>query len=88
MAAVERSVELARETFGIWAWGSRRLRRSSGTGQQTEDLHLYSPAAGLRNHTERLGGERIRERRELYEIADLSRVWILADLFEAGTRLR
>jgi len=52
------------------------------TRQYTENIQIRSPARGfviVRNITT---GLRFDKGRELYRIADLSRVWILADVFE------
>jgi RND family efflux transporter MFP subunit len=74
----------------------RRLELWDVTDEQIEELHhtlkpsatvtLYSPASGYiiaRNAYER---QRVTPDTELYTVADLSRVWIMADVFEDDAR--
>lgn len=65
--------------YGI---GLRQLEEMERTGEIPEEIEIRSPAAGfvvLRNIT---ADYRFDKGTELFRIADLSRVWILADVFE------
>jgi membrane fusion protein, copper/silver efflux system len=56
------------------------------TREGTENIEIRAPAAGFvltRNITQ---GERFQRGTELYRIVDLSRVWVLADIFENESR--
>ncbi len=52
------------------------------TRQYTENIQLRSPAKGFVTVRNVTTGLRFEKGKELYRIADLSRVWILADVFE------
>ncbi len=61
----------------------------------TRDIDLRSPVTGYVLARDVFPAQRLERGRELYRIADLSRVWVLADLFEGdaqyvrpGTRMR
>jgi membrane fusion protein, copper/silver efflux system len=48
----------------------------------TENIHIMAPTTGFVLFRNVSPGERFEKGKELYRIADLSRVWILADIFE------
>lgn len=45
-------------------------------------LHIHSPFAGVILHIGAREGEYVTPQMELYQIADLSRIWVYADLYE------
>jgi len=45
-------------------------------------LHIHSPAAGIVTRIGAREGQHVTPKTELYMIADLSRVWVYADIFE------
>jgi RND family efflux transporter MFP subunit len=51
-------------------------------GQPSAEMHLYAPAAGLVLARNISSGQRFEKGAELYRIADLSHVWVVADIFE------
>ena len=54
------------------------------TGVAPADIQIAAPAAGIVLARRISAGERFERGTELYEIADLSRIWVLADLFGTG----
>ena len=48
----------------------------------TKGVHIHSPFDGIVMNIGARNGERITPEKELYMIADLSRVWVIADLYE------
>lgn len=52
------------------------------TGQVQEHLHIHSPANGIAVNVGVREGQYVTPQTELYTIADLSHVWVLADIFE------
>jgi RND family efflux transporter MFP subunit len=60
----------------------RQIEEISRTRQITLDIRITSPATGFITARKVSPGERFLKGDELYRIADLSRVWILADVFE------
>lgn len=57
-----------------------RELEASRTPQKT--LHIHSPAAGIVTHIGAREGQHVTPTTELFMIADLSRVWVYADIFE------
>ena len=75
--------------------GDVQIEEIARTRQYTEDIHITAPVTGFVLARNVSPGERFDKGKELYRIADLSRVWILADLFEneapdlrPGTKVR
>ncbi len=62
--------------------GELQIDEIGGTRLYTENIYIMSPANGFVLARNVSPGERFEKGKELYKIADLSRVWILADIFE------
>jgi Cu(I)/Ag(I) efflux system membrane fusion protein len=60
----------------------QQIEEIGRTRAYTEDIQIRSPATGFILYRNLSAGERIERGKELYRIADLRRVWILADVFE------
>jgi len=52
------------------------------THKVRKNMHIHAPAAGVVTKIGVREGARVTPASELYQIADLSRVWVLADLYE------
>ena len=52
------------------------------THKVRKNMHIHAPAAGVVTNIGVREGARVTPASELYQIADLSRVWVLADLYE------
>jgi len=52
------------------------------THKVRKDMHIHAPAAGIVTRIGVREGARVTPASELYQIADLSWVWVLADLYE------
>jgi multidrug efflux pump subunit AcrA (membrane-fusion protein) len=75
-------LEASRRRLAYWDIPEEEIRRIEESGEPTKTLTLMAPASGVvveKNVTE---GDRIMPGMTLYRIADLSRVWIEADVFE------
>lgn len=77
----------ARETLRSFGISDAQMKELARTREVTAQIEFRSPVAGLilaRN----IGlGQRVEQGAEAYRIADLSRVWVLADLFENESAL-
>jgi Cu(I)/Ag(I) efflux system membrane fusion protein len=75
--------ESARERLKLWDLTDRQIAELDRTGVVSKTITVYSPVSGFITdrkafpHTSTTGDT------ELYTIADLSRVWVTADVFEA-----
>lgn len=52
------------------------------TREVKKQLHIHAPASGVVTHVGARDGQYITPKEELYTIADLSKVWVLVDIYE------
>lgn len=72
----------ARERMRLWDLTDQQVAEIEATGKPFRAMSLYAPVSGFvmtRNAYER---QRVTPETELYSIADLSSVWIIADVYE------
>ncbi len=74
--------EATRRRLALWDVPQRDIERLLRTGQVERTLTLYAPATGVITHLGVRSGMELRPNTNLYTIADLSRVWVLADVYE------
>ena len=60
-----------------------QIRQVEETDQPIQSITLYSPANGYVMTRNAFPGQRVSGETELYTLADLSGVWVMADIFEA-----
>mgnify|MGYP000926722879 CR=1 FL=1 len=83
-AANESMVDAARERLRHhWGLDDAALRRLEETGEVQRATTLYAPATAFITARNAYPGGRVTPETELYALADLSRVWVIADVFEA-----
>lgn len=75
-------LEATRHRLHLWDIGEEHIRDLERTKQVTKTLPIHSPISGTVIRKEVLQGTHIEPGEELYTIADLSHVWILADIYE------
>jgi Cu(I)/Ag(I) efflux system membrane fusion protein len=88
--ASENAVELlrsARRRLAYWDIPEEEIERIERTGEPTKTLTLRAPASGVVVEKNVVEGDRIVPGMTVYRIADLSRVWIEADVFEKDLAL-
>src|SRR5579864_856691 len=76
-------IRASRTRLQLWDLGKAQIDEIEGTGQAQRSLTLYSPASGYVIAREAFTGQKAAPETELYAIGDLSRVWIVADVFES-----
>jgi Cu(I)/Ag(I) efflux system membrane fusion protein len=67
------------KTYGVTETQMRELAR---TRQVTRDVEFRSPVTGIVLTRNAAPGQRVERGAELFRVADLERVWVLANLFE------
>jgi multidrug efflux pump subunit AcrA (membrane-fusion protein) len=72
----------ARRRLELWDLGPAQIEEIERTRKPTRTITLYSPASGYVTSRNAFPSQRVGPDTELYAIADLSRVWIMADVFE------
>ncbi|RPH77413.1 MAG: efflux RND transporter periplasmic adaptor subunit, partial [Nitrospiraceae bacterium] len=68
--------------FQLWDITDDHIRALEKTGKVLKTLPIHSPITGTVMNKEALAGAYVEPGQELYTIADLSHIWILADIYE------
>lgn len=72
----------ARQKLRLWNIGDADIHALEERGQPSETLKLYAPIAGYVIGKMAVHGMRVKPEDSLFDIVDLSRVWVLADVYE------
>jgi Cu(I)/Ag(I) efflux system membrane fusion protein len=75
-------LEATRHRLHLWDISEAHIRELERTKQVLKTLPIHSPITGTVIRKEVVQGAHVEPGQELYTIADLSRVWILADVYE------
>ena len=75
--------DAARRRLELWDLSADQINRVLETGEPIRSVTLHSPATGFVLQRGVFPNQRVTPESELYTIADLSRVWVMADVFEA-----
>ena len=75
-------LEATRRRFELWDIADSHIRKLEKTSKVMKTLPIHSPITGTVIKKEALAGAHVDPGQELYTIANLSRVWILADIYE------
>ena len=76
-------VASARERLRLWDVTDAQIAALERRGQADPVLTVYAPSSGIVMKREALPGKYVEPGTILYEIADLSMVWITADIYES-----
>ncbi len=76
-------VASARERLRLWDVTDAQIEALERRGQADPVLTVYAPSSGIVMKREALPGKYVEPGTILYEIADLSMVWISADIYES-----
>jgi membrane fusion protein, copper/silver efflux system len=74
----------ARQRLSLWDISAGQIAHLEKTGQPTKALTIYSPVTGFVTAKIAQQGMRIMPSDSLYDIIDLSTVWVLADVYEVN----
>ena len=75
-------VEAARRRMELWGLGDAQVRQIEETQKPITNITISSPVSGYVTEKNAFTKQRITPETELYTIVDLSRVWVMADVFE------
>jgi membrane fusion protein, copper/silver efflux system len=73
----------ARQRLGLWDISEAQIRRVEETSQPIRALTLYSPVSGQVMQKMAVQGMRVMPGEKLFEVVDLSSVWVVADIYES-----
>jgi Cu(I)/Ag(I) efflux system membrane fusion protein len=76
------SAEASRQRLRLWDVSDEQIRRIEETGKSFRTLTLYSPVSGFITQKMAVQGMKVMPGEKLYDIADLSTLWIIADIYE------
>lgn len=75
-------LDAARQRLMLWDITAKQLKMIEDSGKPLRTLTVYSPASGYVVQKMALQGMRVMPGEKLFDIADLSSVWILSDIYE------
>ncbi len=75
-------LQATRRRLELWDISKRDIDRLLETGEVRKNLTLYAPTEGVVTHLMVRKGMEVGPNNNLYTIADLSRVWVYADVYE------
>lgn len=81
-AGSTRLLDAARTRLSYWDISPEQLRMLESTGKPSKTLTLYSEHGGIVTRKKVLQGARVMTGEELLQIADLSTLWVNADIYE------
>ncbi|MEW5744306.1 MAG: efflux RND transporter periplasmic adaptor subunit [Nitrospirota bacterium] len=74
--------EAARQRLRLWDIKDPEIKRIEESGQPIRTLTIHSPVSGYVVQKAALQGMRVMPGERLFDIADLSTVWVIADIYE------
>ena len=80
-------VESARQRLALWDVSPAQVARIEKDREPVRALMVYSPVNGIVSAKTAVQGNRVMPSDTLYDITDLSSVWVLADLYEINVPL-
>ena len=81
-AGSESLLESAHRRLSLWDISEEQIRDLEKSGKPKRNLTFYSPISGFVLKKDAVQGMRVMPDKELYTIADLSNVWVNADIYE------
>ncbi|MCL5743489.1 MAG: efflux RND transporter periplasmic adaptor subunit [Acidobacteria bacterium] len=78
----ESLLQAARRRLELWDLSEAQINQVLQTGEPIKNITLYSPATGYVTDRKAFPQLKVMPDTDLYTIVDLSRVWIIADVFE------
>ena len=81
-ASMSRMADAARRRLELWNFPSAQIADLERTGQPIRTITVTAPASGYITERRAFPNLAVKSDTDLYTLADLSRVWILASVFE------
>lgn len=76
-------LEATRRRLSLWDISSEQIDELQSSGRPKKTLTIHSPLSGFVIKKDALQGMKVMPDKELYTIADLSTVWVNADIYES-----
>lgn len=78
----ESIIEAAKQRLRLWDITDEQIKKIEETGKPIRTLTVYSPVNGYIVQKTALQGMRVMPGEKLFDVADLSTVWVIADIYE------
>jgi RND family efflux transporter MFP subunit len=75
--------EAAKRRLQLWQLSDEQIEHVLTTGQPIASVTLFAPASGFVSERKAFPNQKVTPDSDLYTITDLSRIWIVADVFES-----
>lgn len=75
-------IEAAKQRLSLWDITDEQIKKIEETGKPMRTLTLYSPLSGFVVQKAVFQGMRVMPGEKLLDVADMSTVWIIADVYE------
>jgi Cu(I)/Ag(I) efflux system membrane fusion protein len=75
-------VQAARERLKLWDISDDQIRRIEDSGKAVRTLTIHSPVSGYVVQKVALQGMRVMPGEKLFDVADISSVWVISDIYE------
>ena len=76
------ALDAARKRLRLWDISDAQIKQIEQTGKPVRTLTLYSPVSGFVTQKMAVLGMKVMPGEKLFDIADLSTLWIIADIYE------
>jgi Cu(I)/Ag(I) efflux system membrane fusion protein len=76
------SLDAARQRLRLWDISDAQIKQIEQTGKPVRTLTLHSPVSGFVTQKMAVQGMKVMPGEKLFDIADLSTLWIIADIYE------
>jgi membrane fusion protein, copper/silver efflux system len=83
VAGSESLLASARQRLRLWDFSEAQIKRLDETGQVNKTITIYSPVTGYVTDRKAFPHTSVNPDTELYTVADLSRIWVTADVYES-----
>ncbi len=78
----ERIVDAAKQRLKLWDITDEQIEKIKESGKPIRTLTVYSPVSGYVVQKMALQGMRVMPGEKLFDLADLSTVWVISDIYE------
>ena len=79
----EANVDAAREKLRLWGLSDWQIQEIEDRGQPSRYITIHSPISGVVIHKNAVEGMYVQTGTQIYQIADLSKVWAKLDAYES-----
>ncbi len=86
LRSFEATVEGAREKLRLWGLTLEQIQAIEETGETPDHLTIFSPMGGVVIRKHKVSGEYVDTGEPIFEVADLSHLWVRLDAYESDLR--